>query len=41
MEEMRSMGIGIYGPYLDSKGNSVAGIQMLRRLSEQLQLSIF
>ena len=35
------MGIGIYGPSLDSKGNSVAGIQMLRRLSEQLQLSIF
>lgn len=35
------MGIGIYGPSLDSKGNSVAGIQMLRRLSDQLQLSIF
>lgn len=35
------MGIGIYAPALDAKGNSVAGICMLERLSEQLQLSIF
>lgn len=35
------MGIGIYSPALDSKGNSVAGIQMLERLSRQLYLSIF
>lgn len=35
------MGIGIYAPALDRKGNSAAGIQMLKRLSEQLQLSIF
>ena len=35
------MGIGIYSPTLDSKGNSVAGIQMLERLSHQLYLSIF
>ena len=35
------MGIGIYAPALDKKGNSAAGIQMLKRLSEQLELSIF
>lgn len=35
------MGIGIYAPALDKKGNSSAGIQMLKRLSEQLELSIF
>lgn len=35
------MGIGIYSPALDQKGNSVAGIQLLKRLSERLQLSIF
>ena len=35
------MGIGIYAPALDAKGNSVAGICMLEKLSEQLQLSIF
>ena len=35
------MGIGIYGPALDRKGNSVAGIQLLERLSRALYLSIF
>ena len=35
------MGIGIYAPALDKKGNSVAGIRILRELSKQLQLSIF
>lgn len=35
------MGIGIYAPALDKKGNSAAGIRMLTKLSEQLQLSIF
>lgn len=35
------MGIGIYSPSLDEKGNSVAGIHLLERLSEQLYLSIF
>lgn len=35
------MGIGIYSPALDKKGNSIAGIRVLRRLSRQLQLSIF
>ena len=34
-------GIGIYGPALDGKGNSVAGIRLLERLSRELYLSIF
>ena len=35
------MGIGIFGPALDKKGNSLAGIQLLERLSRELYLSIF
>lgn len=35
------MGIGIFSPALDRKGNSIAGIQMLRCLSRRLDLSIF
>lgn len=35
------MGIGIFGPALDRKGNSVAGIKLLERLSGELHLSIF
>lgn len=35
------MGIGIYAPALDRKGNSLAGIQLLERLSQELYLSIF
>lgn len=35
------MGIGIYSPALDKKGNSVAGIKMLEMMSRKLQLSIF
>lgn len=35
------MGIGIYSPGLDKKGNSVAGVKMLEKLSRELQLSIF
>lgn len=35
------MGIGIFSPALDAKGNSVAGIGMLEKLSHQLNLSIF
>ena len=34
-------GIGVYGPALDQKGNSVAGIEMLQYLSDQMDLSIF
>ena len=36
-----AMGIGIYSPALDSKGNSMAGIYALEQLSKQLYLSIF
>ena len=35
------MGIGIFGPALDRKGNSVAGIKLLEQLSGELHLSIF
>lgn len=35
------MGIGIFSPSLDSKGNSVAGIQFLERFSKRTYLSIF
>ena len=35
------MGIGIFSPGLDGKGNSLAGIQVLRRLSQRMYLSIF
>lgn len=35
------MGIGIFSPNLDNKGNSVAGIKALELLSEKLDLSIF
>ena len=35
------MGIGIYSPALDTKGNSIAGIKMLEKLSREFDLSIF
>lgn len=35
------MGIGIYSPALDKKGNSLAGIKALEMLSKRLNLSIF
>ena len=35
------MGIGIYSPALDSKGNSCAGVKALEHLSKELDLSIF
>ena len=35
------MGIGIYSPALDKKGNSIAGIKALEVLGEKLDLSIF
>ncbi len=35
------MGIGIFSPALDAKGNSVAGIKTLEALSQKLFLSIF
>lgn len=35
------MGIGIYSPALDAKGNSLAGCRILESLSRELDLSIF
>lgn len=35
------MGIGVFGPALDLKGNSSAGIKVLSELSKELDLSIF
>lgn len=35
------MGIGVYGPALDDKGNSRAGFRLLQSLSQVWQLSIF
>lgn len=35
------LGIGVYGPALNEKGNSVAGVHMLSMLSERFEWSIF
>lgn len=35
------MGIGVFGPALDEKGNSVGGIKVLEYLSSELDLNIF
>ena len=35
------MGIGIYSPALDEKGNSIAGIKALELLSQEFDLSVF
>ncbi|MBQ2854261.1 MAG: glutaminase A [Oscillospiraceae bacterium] len=35
------MGIGVFSPALDKKGNSVAGIRALELLSQELNLSIY
>ena len=37
----RRMGIGVFAPALDKRGNSVAGVQLLSRLSQALDLSIY
>lgn len=38
---VEQMGIGVFGPALDSKGNSVGGIKMLEYLSDRLSLQLF
>lgn len=35
------MGIGVFGPALDDKGNSIAGVKLLEKLSQHWNLSIF
>ena len=37
----RRMGIGVFGPALDKKGNSIGGLRVLEDLSQKLELSIF
>ncbi|WP_024613591.1 glutaminase A [Clostridium sp. Ade.TY] len=37
----KRMGIGVYGPALDEKGNSIAGLKILEDLANKLDLSIF
>ncbi|MBN2797182.1 MAG: glutaminase A [Clostridia bacterium] len=37
----RQYGIGVYGPSLDKKGNSIAGFKLLEALSNAFDLSIF
>ena len=36
-----TMGIGVYGPALDKKGNSIAGVKILEELSNRYNLNIF
>ncbi len=36
-----SLGIGIYGPALNEKGNSIGGVKLLEMLSQRYDLSIF
>lgn len=35
------MGIGVYGPALDEKGNSIGGIKILEYLAKKLDCSLF
>lgn len=35
------MGIAVYGPALDKKGNSFAGVKLLEAISDEFELSIF
>jgi glutaminase len=37
----KRMGIGVFAPSLDKHGNSVAGVELLSRLSNALDLSIY
>ena len=37
----RRMGIGVFGPALDKKGNSIGGLKVLEDLSRELELNIF
>jgi glutaminase len=37
----RNMGIGVFCPNLDQKGNSILGIKMLEELNKELNLNIF
>ena len=34
-------GIGVFGPALDTQGNSIAGCKLLREISNDLRLNLF
>jgi len=34
-------GIGVFGPSLDAKGNSIAGCRLLKEIAGKLRLSLF
>jgi len=36
-----NLGIGVIGPALDVKGNSIAGVKLLSDISKEFNLSIF
>ncbi|WP_010097235.1 glutaminase [Ornithinibacillus scapharcae] len=38
---MEGCGIGVYGPALEARGNSIAGIKLLKHIASQWDLSIF
>ena len=35
------MGIGVFSPRLDDKGNSILGVKMIEELNEEVGLNIF
>ena len=37
----KRMGIGIYGPALNEKGNSIGGIKILEYLSKKMDFNLF
>jgi len=37
----RRMGIGVFSPRLDQKGNSIVGVKMMEELNRELELNIF
>lgn len=37
----KNMGLAVFGPALDSEGNSIAGIEILKELSKTLKLNMF
>ena len=37
----KRIGIGVYAPALDKHGNSMAGVRVLAKLSEALDLNIY
>ena len=38
---LNPMGIGVFGPSLDEKGNSVGGIKVLEHISKNLDFNLF